>query len=201
MSGRDDAEEHRRYTAPYSARHPIPTISKYREERAARQDAAVGKPDPSEAAGSNDYQFQQKSREDDGPHLESVEDEKNDDSRKDENEETGNGEEMTDTSQVGPQSSDPKQRRKEIKKSKRERAEREVTDPVTHLPVTIHDFTDEALKEIDTNEPPFGTTQRTATGSENKNKTDEQLRDEHRDIQQSHDAMGDLFPPPDFDAW
>ncbi|CVK84618.1 uncharacterized protein FMAN_01582 [Fusarium mangiferae] len=200
MSGRDDAEEHRRYTAPYSARHPIPTISKYREERAARQDAAVGKPEPSEAAGSNDYQFQQKSREDDGPHLESVEDEKNDDSEKDGNEETGNGEQMTDTSQVGPQSSDPKQRRKEIKKSKRERAEREVTDPVTHLPVTIHDFTDEALKEIDTNEPPFGTTQRTATGSENKNKTDEQLRDEHRDIQQSHDAMGDLFPPPDFDA-
>jgi len=107
MSGRDDAEEHRRYTAPYSARHPIPTISKYREERAARQDAAVGKPDPSEAAGSNDYQFQQKSREDAGPHLESVEDDKDDNSKKDDSEEKGNGEEMTDTSQVGPQSSDP----------------------------------------------------------------------------------------------
>ncbi|KAF4457942.1 hypothetical protein F53441_197 [Fusarium austroafricanum] len=205
MSGRDDAEEHRRYTTPYSARHPIPTISKYREERAARQDAAAGRSDSSDVAGSSDYQLQQKSREDAGPHLESVETEKdqkgeNEENKEEEEEGEEGGEKMTDTSQVGPQSSDPKQRRKEIKKSKRERAEREVTDPVTHLPVKIHDFTDDALKEVDTNEPPFGTTQRTATGSENKNKTEEQLRDEHKEIQQSHDAMGELFPPPDFDA-
>ncbi|KAM0547000.1 hypothetical protein ACHAPJ_010543 [Fusarium lateritium] len=198
MSGRDDAEEHRRFTAPYSARHPIPTISKYREERSARQDAAVDRPDnTSEVADANDYQLQQKSREDAGPHLESAETQESEDGKGD-NE--GEDEGMKDTSETGPQASDPKQRRKELKKSKRERAEREVTDPITHLPVTIHDFTDEALKEIDKNEPPFGTTQRTATGSENKNKTEDQLRDEHQDIQQSHDAMGELFPPPDFDA-
>ena len=38
-------------------------------------------------------------------------------------------------------------------KNRKERAEREVTDPVTHLPVTIHDFTDEALKEVSYNTP------------------------------------------------
>ncbi|KAF4970504.1 hypothetical protein FSARC_2472 [Fusarium sarcochroum] len=198
MSGRDDAEEHRRFTAPYSARHPIPTISKYREERTARQDAAVDNPNSaSETVDTNDYQLQQKSREDAGPHLESAETQQNEDEKGD-NE--GEDREMKDTSETGPQASDPKQRRKELKKSKRERAEREVTDPITHLPVTIHDFTDEALNEIDKNEPPFGTTQRTATGSENKNKTEDQLHDEHQDIRQSHDAMGELFPPPDFDA-
>ncbi|KAM0197541.1 hypothetical protein ACHAPI_005006 [Fusarium lateritium] len=207
MSGKDDAEDHRRYTTPYSARHPIPTVSKYREERAARQDAASTKADgTSDDPSSNDYQLQQKSREDAGPNLEperSEKDNANEKNEKSENKESkgnGNGEGMTDTSQIGPSSSDPKQRRKELKKNNRERAEREVTDPITHLPVTIHDFTDEALDEVDRNEPPFGTTQRTATGGENKNKSEDQLREEKNEIQQSHDAMGELFPPPDFDA-
>ncbi|KAF4995858.1 hypothetical protein FGRMN_4815 [Fusarium graminum] len=208
MSGKDDAEDHRRYTTPYSARHPIPTVSKYREERAARQDAASTKDDGhSEAISSDDYHLQQRPREEDGNHPEPVETEEDDNSekkKKDQDKQEGNeqGETqgMTDTSQIGPSSSDPKKRRKELKKNKRERAEREVTDPVTHLPVTIHDFTDEALEEVDHNDPPFGSTQRTATGGENKNKSEEQLRDENHEIQQSHDAMGDLFPPPEFDA-
>lgn len=41
---------------------------------------------------------------------------------------------------------DPKERRKNMKKRKADTAEREVTDPVTHLPVTIRDFTDADLK-------------------------------------------------------
>ncbi|KAF4461395.1 hypothetical protein FALBO_11807 [Fusarium albosuccineum] len=204
MSGRDDAEEHRRYIAPYSAKNPIPTISKYREERAARQDQALQNSDGApQAGGTDDYQLQQKSRENPDPHLESDNTKQDDGEGEAEGDKDENGEEfegIQDTSQIDPKASDPKQRRKEIKKSKRERAEREVTDPVTHLPVTIHDFTDEALKEVDVNEPPFGTTQRTATGFEGKNKSEEQLHHEHQDIQQSHDAMGELFPPPDFDA-
>lgn len=107
---------------------------------------------------------------------------------------------MEDTSQTDPNMNDPKKRRKDIKKNRRERAEREVTDPITHLPVIVHDFTDKALEEIDVNDPPFGTTSRTATGLSNKNKSGEQLEDEHNDMQRGHDAMGNLFPPPDFDA-
>ncbi|RBR23513.1 uncharacterized protein FIESC28_03695 [Fusarium coffeatum] len=206
MSGRDDAEEHRRFTTPYSARHPIPTISKYREERTARQDAAEGRPDspPSPKAGDyggnkDDYIQQQRSREDGGANLESVKSNGGNDDKRSDNQQEQEQEEMQDTSQVG-QASDPKQRRKELKKSKRERAQREVTDPVTHLPVTIHDFTDDALEEVGVNDPTFGTTDRTATGADNKTKSDEQLGREQQEIQQSHDAMGDLFPPPDFDA-
>ncbi|KAM5377336.1 hypothetical protein ACJZ2D_005017 [Fusarium nematophilum] len=201
MSGKDDAEEQRRYTAPYSARNPIPTISKYREERAARQEEALQKSDGAPDAGTADYQLHQKSREDAGDQPEAeehVEDDVEDDAVEGQEEEEFEG--IKDTSQIDPASSDPKQRRKEIKKSKRERAEREVTDPVTHLPVTIHDFTDEALEAVDVNETPFGTTHRTETGLSGKNKSQTQLKNESRDIQQSYDAMGELFPPPDFDA-
>ncbi|RGP74838.1 hypothetical protein FLONG3_5950 [Fusarium longipes] len=200
MSGRDDAEERRRFTTPYSARHPIPTISKYREERTARQDAAEDRPNSSPKAGdysesNGDYQLHQRSRED--AESEPAETHGDDNRKENDNKES---EGMQDTSQVGGLASDPKQRRKELKKSKRERAEREVTDPVTHLPVTIHDFTDDALKNVGVNDPPFGKTQRTSTGAENKTKSDEQLSHEQREVQQSYDAMGELFPPPDFDA-
>jgi hypothetical protein len=34
---------------------------------------------------------------------------------------------------------DPRQKRKSMKQRKEDHAGREVTDPVTHLPVTIHD--------------------------------------------------------------
>ncbi|CEF72735.1 hypothetical protein FGSG_00738 [Fusarium graminearum PH-1] len=204
MSGRDDAEERRRFTTPYSAKHPIPTISKYREERTARQDAAEDRKNSSPKAGdysepNGDYQLHQKSREDAAANLEPVKtcEDDGEDEKDNDNQEDGG---MQDTSQVDAYASDPKQRRKELKKSKRERAEREVTDPVTHFPVTIHDFTDDALESVSVNEPPFGTTQKTATGAENKSKSDEQLGHEQREVQQSYDAMGELFPPPDFDA-
>jgi hypothetical protein len=211
MSGRDDAEERRRFATPYSAKHPIPTVSKYREERTARQDAAEERHGSSLKAGdysesNGDYQLHQKSREDAGANLESVKTREDDGEGEKEKEEKGDDDDkqedggMQDTSQVDAFASDPKQRRKELKKSKRERAEREVTDPVTHLPVTIHDFTDDALESVSVNEPPFGSTTRTATGSENKSKSEEQLGHEQNEVQQSYDAMGDLFPPPDFDA-
>ncbi|RGP73263.1 hypothetical protein FSPOR_2222 [Fusarium sporotrichioides] len=211
MSGRDDAEERRRFATPYSAKHPIPTVSKYREERTARQDAAEERHGSSLKAGdysesNGDYQLHQKSREDAGANLESVKTREDDGEGEKEKEEKGDDDDkqedggMQDTSQVDAFASDPKQRRKELKKSKRERAEREVTDPVTHLPVTIHDFTDDALESVSVNEPSFGSTTRTATGSENKSKSEEQLGHEQNEVQQSYDAMGDLFPPPDFDA-
>lgn len=107
---------------------------------------------------------------------------------------------IKDTSQTDAGAADPKQRRKQVKKSSKERAEREVTDPVTHLPVTVQDFTDEALKNVEFNHPAFGTTKRTATGVSGASKSDEQLSEEKRDLQQSYDAMADLFPPPDFDV-
>ena len=36
MSGRDDVEDRRRYNQPYTPKHTIPTIQKYREEKESR---------------------------------------------------------------------------------------------------------------------------------------------------------------------
>lgn len=197
MSGKDDAEEDRRYTAPYSARHPIPTISKYREEREARQKEALGSGDEASHADH----FKRHSHKSQTP---SQDNEQPESQQKNTNEnpecEGGDLQDAQDTSQTDPSFQDPKKRRKGMKKNEKERADREVTDPVTHLPVTIHDFTDEALEEVDINDPAFGSTTRTATGLSGKEKSDKQLGSEQRDIQDGHDAMAELFPPPDFDA-
>lgn len=197
MSGQQDADEEYNYKTPYSARHPIPTISKYRQERDARQERALqnGISDDFDDAERSGQHGGQGNEVDQLTSGEAHQDE-NEDGEDDENEE----EAAEDTSQVDPGSSDPRQRRKEMKKNKRERAEREVTDPITHLPVTIHDFTDKALKEVDLNDSPFGSTTRTSTGFGNKNKSNEQLHKETKELQHDHDAMSELFPPPDFDA-
>lgn len=196
MSGKDDADEARRYKAPYSARNPIPTISKYREERAARQENAL---QADNGEGSQDLRHQLHPGEDGEQPLENQQD-GHDQGDGDGGEGGGDLQSAKDTSQTNPSQQDPKQRRKDMKKNRKERAEREVTDPVTHLPVTIHDFTDAALKEVDFNEPQNGSTKRTATGLSGKSKSEEDLAHEKQDMQSDHNELASLFPPPDFDA-
>jgi hypothetical protein len=103
-----------------------------------------------------------------------------------------------DTSEDAVGSQDLKERRKRLAR-RSEGAEREVTDPVTHLPVKISDFTQHTLKEIEENPPSFGSTLRTATGLSNKQKTYEQLQEEIREMQDGLDSMNMLFPPPNYE--
>ncbi|KAK7430189.1 hypothetical protein QQZ08_003163 [Neonectria magnoliae] len=198
MSGKEDADDAaRRYTTPYSARHPIPTISKYREERAARQEEALNRDvDDDEAGGDSNHQHESSQ---DGAVDRPAKTEALEQVGSGENPEPDGSTTLKDTSEIDPASSDPKERRKDIKKGSKERAEREVTDPVTHLPVTIQDFTDQALKMVKLDDSPFGPPERVTTGKSTE-KSDEQLDEEKHDLQQRHDAMADLFPPPDFDA-
>ena len=105
-----------------------------------------------------------------------------------------------DTSQALSNEQDPKQKRKPMEKRKGDRVEREVTDPVTHLPVIVHDFTAEDLKRTPENGPPAGTEPRSATSGDAKNKKDRQLRDEQSEAQEANEAMEMLFPPPEFAA-
>ncbi|KAF2499766.1 hypothetical protein BU16DRAFT_524211 [Lophium mytilinum] len=105
-----------------------------------------------------------------------------------------------DTSQTTYAQMNPKQKRKDMKKRSDDRIEREVTDPVTHLPVTIHDFTGKDLKQTPQNGPPAGEEPRSATGGANIGKDDGQLAKEQDEIQQSHEEMEALFPPPEFEA-
>ncbi|KAK7734319.1 hypothetical protein SLS57_000011 [Botryosphaeria dothidea] len=109
------------------------------------------------------------------------------------------GDVAVDTSEAHMTMLDPKQRRKEMKKRPEDPTERTVTDPVTHLPITIHDFTKNDLKTAPENEPAAGSNQRTATGTSAMDKSEEYLASEASDSQAYHSGMNTLFPPPDFD--
>lgn len=171
MSGKDDTEDRRRYQVPYSAKHPIPTVRKFREELADRQEQAQ-KSGPSHGRVGQDHDADQVIGQ--------------------EEEEDDEDEGLKDTSQIDPGASDPKKRRKDQKQNAKERAEREVTDPVTHLPVTIQDFTDEALKNVNLDD---------ATPSSQSLAPQEiGEEDQKRELQKGHDLLANRFPPPDFDA-
>jgi hypothetical protein len=221
MSGKDDADESkRRYTAAYGAHHPIPTIQKYQKEKEARQaearhnDEAGGDDDRSKGERLRDYwngnnkenqeprqNEQQESANGEQNEQQQEQQEQKDDEALDEEDagEFEDEEPTVDTSEVDPLG-DPKSRRKGFKRRKDERAERQVTDPVTHLPVTIHDFTSAALKDIPENDPPFGTMTKSATGLSNKTKSNQQLQKELHELETGRESMQALFPPPNYDA-
>lgn len=104
--------------------------------------------------------------------------------------------EIEDTSQSHVQHTDPKTKRKEMKKrakkSKGDRAEREVTDPVTHLPVEIHDFTSKDLKAVPANEAP--------PRAEGDLGDEGDLKRAEREQREAHEGMEKVFPPPSFEA-
>lgn len=95
--------------------------------------------------------------------------------------------------------SDPRQKRKDMKHRSRNDGGREVTDPVTHLPIVIRDSTAKDLKSAPENEPSPGSLPRTSTGPTGASKSNDQLDKEKSELQRSHDGMQKLFPPPDFD--
>lgn len=69
---------------------------------------------------------------------------------------------------------------------------REVTDPITHLPVTIHDSTNQELSAIPENE--------SHVDSRLTPKSEEQLGEEAEQSKREHRGLQRLFPPPNFDA-
>lgn len=93
---------------------------------------------------------------------------------------------------------DPKEKRKAMKKNKRQTGGREVTDPVTHLPIVIHDQTDKDLKSAPENEPEPGEHHTTATGPQGAAKSVGELRTETAISQRGFNGIQRLFPPPEF---
>ncbi|KAF2973261.1 hypothetical protein GQX73_g282 [Xylaria multiplex] len=96
--------------------------------------------------------------------------------------------------------SDPREKRKAMKKKKRHGEGRQVTDPVTHLPITIHDQTKKDLDSVPENEPEPGAHHTTATGPSGASKSKEMLETEQKTIQRVHNGMRRVFPSPDFEA-
>ncbi|GAB7359343.1 hypothetical protein MBLNU230_g5994t1 [Neophaeotheca triangularis] len=223
--GQQDAESpERRYKKPYNARRKIPTIAGYREEKEARQQKAGLNDDNTgaESRGQRAWDAYYRRKDD----VQEEEDDEDDDDQYDdyegrapasEEQSTGGDEKAadgqhqnqnqvgpTDTSETGGQSADPKQRRKQMKrrnkKQNQQRAERQVTDPITHLPVTIHDFTNKALEDVEENDAAYGETDETATGIKNRDKSDEQLKKETEEMRKGSKGFDQLFPPPAYDV-
>jgi hypothetical protein len=94
---------------------------------------------------------------------------------------------------------DPKRERKNMKHMRREDGGREVTDPVTHLPVIIYDSTDRRLDKAPQNEPAPGSQPQRTSGSSGAHKSETQIEDEIRQVHDVHEAIQKLFPPPSFE--
>jgi C2 domain len=103
-------------------------------------------------------------------------------------------------SEAAASQSDPRQKRKVMKKMKRDDGDRNVTDPVTHLPIVIHDATSKDLKKAPENEPSAGSDHRFQTGLTAASKSDGQLDEETQETQAGHKGMERLFPPPEFEG-
>ncbi len=110
-----------------------------------------------------------------------------------------NGQSGPSATEVNAGITDPRQKRKNMKHMKRDDGGREVTDPITHLPVVIYDSTDKRLEKAPQNEPAYGSQPRTATGLSGASKSKSQLNLETQEEQDEHRGMEKVFPPPNFE--
>ncbi|OCT54560.1 C2 (Calcium/lipid-binding, CaLB) [Cladophialophora carrionii] len=235
MSSADELDpdsQRRTYQGPHSARHPIPTIQKYKAERQElnnnQQDAEQAQRDETDdstykrayhaakgvlkgedppQSGHDPYRTQNRNVHTEGEERAAGGRERQQDGPEEgqnREEPQTNGEQKTDepgqsaTEAVAGQH-DPRQKRKDMKHKKRSDGGREVTDPVTHLPIVIRDSTHKDLKSAGENIPGPGVDYRTRTGVDGATKSKEEHDTERRELQSSLDGMQKLFPPPKFE--
>lgn len=226
MSGVEDIEGARRsHKKPYSAHNPIPTIQGYREEKQRRQDqygiseAAEDDADKrsrrerigdaydafthgasQDVQGEQPYDAENKNiereREMAPDHAGQTASSNNKQLPQDQDADDP----AEDTTEGVMTEQDPKKARKSMKKFSADGTERQVTDPITHLPVVIHDYTNKDLNSTAENAPPVGAEPPTRTGTDGIDKTDEMLENDQKHSQDSHKSMEVLFPPPEFET-
>ncbi|KAM3561577.1 hypothetical protein MY1884_002312 [Beauveria asiatica] len=205
MSGTNSADDVRRYQEPYSGHRPVPTISRYREELALRQQEAMEHDEtPAPAADEGLAELRpSRSALPTGPRpstglsiRSALSDRASRKSRSRSRDKDERLQElpMIDTSQTDPALTDPRRRRKELgtkgKEKGRQRAEREVTDPVTHQTIIIQDFDDDALENVTFNDAATLAPRKSMSSS----------RDEPNSTKKPTDAaaLHQEFPVPDF---
>ncbi|MCJ1309169.1 hypothetical protein MMC25_002825 [Agyrium rufum] len=220
----DEDASNRTFNAPNTAEHPIPTIQRYEERKEARKGAGGHDTEDVESTVI-DSKFAKlksyipgKSVNGEGPmdgsnspykagnqNVEhSKEGEDNDLGLKGT---TGTMNDMEGASQQDGQekqgsqaqdTADPRQKRKNMKKRKSDHDGRQVTDPVTHLQVTIRDFSEKDLKNVPGNIPPPDADPRSWTGSRGASKSQTQLDEEEDNLQERHEGLERRFPPPNY---
>jgi Ca2+-dependent lipid-binding protein len=233
----DGEVQRRNYQAPHSARHPIPTVQKYRAERQelkgqqeqaeeaqrdesddptykrayhAAKDAATGvikdddhpktSHDPYRTHNRNVVGGEQREDKQEPPQADGMDQQRHQPAQEggDQKHQNKDKPEQSATEAVAAHA-DPRQKRKDMKHKKRSDGGREVTDPVTHLPIVIRDSTHKDLKAAGENIPAPGTDFTTKTGIEGSRKSKDEHDAEQKQLQSSLDGMQKTFPPPHFD--
>lgn len=234
MSGVEDSEHFRSsYRPPHSGKHPIPTIAQYknlkdqqraqiRQEGIETEDQQPGQLQAAWQAGKDYWNGSSESKPDSGPSAHPADsqqtsqqaaesfshpsDAQNVNKQEEKQDDEGEKHYMEDTTEQA--AVDPKTKRKTMKHRSPEDVEREVTDPVTHLPVTIHDFASKDVKRFvpDVEEDELEDDESVPTGSSPQKTLKEQGRaesslDHAKQYQQTGlRSMLERFPPPDFEA-
>ena len=198
----------RTQVAGHTPRHPIPNVQRYRENQKKREhrEPPVEHIDSSDESKGQENSLRSSAKE--RLHLKSpsnpnatkapyhnanrnidyCEDDERD-SAQDDASTTRSSSSHTevDSANGGTQATntttDPRQKRKNAKHMRRSTKGREVTDPVTHLKVLIHDQTEKDLEHLSENEDPAQPIP-----------LDAQMKHNER----AHAAMERLFPSPDF---
>ena len=171
--------------------HPYPSQNRNHEALAKQDD---------QSANDRRGEGEQEEEEEDKGHEKSEENgAARNHNESDQSKENG-GSILKDTSEAIDSTLNPRQKRKNMKHMKRDHAAREVTDPVTHLKVTIHDTTNKELKTVPENEPPPGSNPRSATGCSAESKSKSELDRETEEQQADHRGMEKMFPPPSLNA-
>ncbi|KAL8971811.1 MAG: hypothetical protein Q9183_000876 [Haloplaca sp. 2 TL-2023] len=213
----DESASSRTHTAPYSSHHPVPTVQGYQETRQDRQEHTTHAQQDQDAtsAGRNGDPLEfaeehllrrnrgtgdQKSN--CGPYpsqnrygadvAKDARESSSETSHLDwsQNAEDTDGENANkDRSGSISASNSPHEKRKNMKSLKRDAQGRQVTDPVTHLPVHIHDSTTSELRSAPENESHATLMQ---SGKEGERSSREAIHQ-----QAAHQSMKAVFPPPD----
>jgi hypothetical protein len=220
--GSEEEEARRRYGGPYTGRHPIPTVQQYRAHRQEieeRQNATeeTQKTEEDESKPRRAYESakailtgqEQPSHVAHDPYpsanrhtgqaqkLQQQNEEQSEQNGTQEDSKHQSNEKSASETVAGQ--TDPRQKRKAMKHMKRNDGGREVTDPVTHLPIVIYDATPKDLKSVPENDFAVGEHHRTMTGMSGASKEKGQLEAEQDELQRGHDGMHMLFPPPNFE--
>ncbi|KAI9783326.1 MAG: hypothetical protein M1835_003821 [Candelina submexicana] len=220
MASRENPEiatSNRNFPGPYTPHHPVPTVQGYREglhsssDGEGRLQQAVDSAKQYWNADSDDHN--QHPEQNDSSHLYNSDSHNNTsnaaqeagDSNRLSWETNGQGTSPKtngdqDQAQSMASETDPRQKRKSMKHMKRDHDQREVTDPVTHLPVTIHDSTNAELEHIPGNIPAAGSEPRSSTGISAMKKSKTHLAKETEESEAAHSGMKSLFPPPRFES-
>ena len=221
MSGVEDADaDRRKVKTPYAAKNPIPTIQHYRKERKQRlEDAGDLDDEPGKRQraveryeewkhgndgttnGDGDQHGSQNTNASHPPKAKlEGENESDDTGSTDSDSDSSHSprredDGLEDTSEVTAAHHSRKARSKEQKKRGGHRAEREVTDPVTHLPITIRDFNKNDLKNIATEEDTNKAERQLKGGL-----VDKKMQEQAEEMEKQHEGLEALFPPPNFEA-